>query len=73
MDLSLLYEFDLPRPWEGEHPWGQRMAERKAYQESIEQLPELKKARADRTAKALERGLTTARESALAGSPVVPD
>ncbi|HKR87458.1 MAG TPA: LLM class flavin-dependent oxidoreductase [Phenylobacterium sp.] len=38
MDLSLLYEFDVPQPWEGEHPWGQRLAERKAYQESIEQI-----------------------------------
>ena len=38
MDLSLLYEFDVPQPWEGEHPWGQRMAERKAYKENIEQI-----------------------------------
>lgn len=38
MDLSLLYEFDVPQPWEGEHPWGQRMAERRAYKENIEQI-----------------------------------
>lgn len=38
MDLGLLYEFDAPQPWEGEHPWGQRMAERKTYRENIEQI-----------------------------------
>ncbi len=38
MDLGLLYEFDVPQPWEGEHPWGQRMAERKVYEECIEQI-----------------------------------
>jgi alkanesulfonate monooxygenase SsuD/methylene tetrahydromethanopterin reductase-like flavin-dependent oxidoreductase (luciferase family) len=38
MDLSLLYEFDVPQPWEGEHPWGQRMAERKAYKDCLEQI-----------------------------------
>lgn len=30
MELGLLYEFDVPRPWAGEHPWGQRTAERGA-------------------------------------------
>jgi alkanesulfonate monooxygenase SsuD/methylene tetrahydromethanopterin reductase-like flavin-dependent oxidoreductase (luciferase family) len=25
MELGLLYEFEAPKPWEGEHPWGQRM------------------------------------------------
>ena len=38
MDLGLLYEFDAPQPWEGQHPWGQRMAERRVYRESIEQI-----------------------------------
>ena len=38
MDLSLLYEFDVPQPWDGEHPWGQRMAERRVYKENIEQI-----------------------------------
>ena len=38
MKLSLFYEFDVPQPWAGEHPWGQRMAERRTYQENIEQI-----------------------------------
>ncbi len=38
MDLSLLYEFDVPQPWKGEHPWGQRMEERRVYKENIEQI-----------------------------------
>src|SRR5438552_1554559 len=38
MDLSLLYEFDVPQPWEGGHHCAQRMAERKADEESIVQL-----------------------------------
>ena len=38
MELGLLYEFDVPQPWEGEHPWGQRNAERKTYHECIEQI-----------------------------------
>ena len=38
MNLGLLYEFDVPQPWEGEHPWGQRMGERRAYRENIEQI-----------------------------------
>lgn len=38
MDLSLLYEFDVPQPWDGEHPWGQRHAERRVYQENLAQI-----------------------------------
>ncbi len=38
MDLSLLYEFDVPQPWAGEHPWGQRAAEQKAYKENLAQI-----------------------------------
>ena len=38
MDLGLLYEFDVPQPWEGAHPWGQRHAERRAYAENLEQI-----------------------------------
>src|SRR5690606_41511607 len=35
MELGLLYEFDVPQPWAGEHPWGQRTAERLAYENNI--------------------------------------
>lgn len=38
MELGLLYEFDVAQPWAGEHPWGQRMAERAAYKECLEQI-----------------------------------
>lgn len=38
MELGMLYEFDVPQPWAGEHPWGQRTAERTAYRENIEQI-----------------------------------
>lgn len=38
MELGLLYEFDVPHPWAGEHPWGQRKAEREAYRDNIEQI-----------------------------------
>jgi alkanesulfonate monooxygenase SsuD/methylene tetrahydromethanopterin reductase-like flavin-dependent oxidoreductase (luciferase family) len=38
MDLGLLYEFDCPQPWEGEHPWGQRNIERAAYRDNLEQI-----------------------------------
>ena len=38
MELGLLYEFDAPQPWAGEHPWGQRMAERTAYEDNIKQI-----------------------------------
>ena len=38
MELGLLYEIDTPKPWPGEHPWGQRLAERRAYEECIDQI-----------------------------------
>ena len=38
MELGLLYEFDVPRPWPGEHPWGQRTAERQVYADNLEQI-----------------------------------
>src|SRR6516165_8974642 len=38
MELGLLYEFDVPQPWTGEHPWGQRNAERMAYRDNLEQI-----------------------------------
>jgi len=38
MRLDLLYEVDVPKPWEGEHPWGQRRGERRAYAEALEQI-----------------------------------
>ncbi|MBV1687842.1 LLM class flavin-dependent oxidoreductase [Novosphingobium sp. G106] len=38
MELGLLYEFDVPQPWAGEHPWGQRTEERRVYRENIEQI-----------------------------------
>jgi len=38
MELGLLYEFDVPQPWQGEHPWGQRMEERRVYTENLEQI-----------------------------------
>ena len=38
MDLGMLYEFDAPQPWAGEHPWGQRTIERQIYQENIQQI-----------------------------------
>ena len=38
MELGLLYEFEAPKPWAGEHPWGQRIAERSAYDNCIEQI-----------------------------------
>jgi alkanesulfonate monooxygenase SsuD/methylene tetrahydromethanopterin reductase-like flavin-dependent oxidoreductase (luciferase family) len=38
MELGLLYEFDCPQPWAGQHPWGQRMAERQTYRDNIEQI-----------------------------------
>jgi alkanesulfonate monooxygenase SsuD/methylene tetrahydromethanopterin reductase-like flavin-dependent oxidoreductase (luciferase family) len=38
MELGLLYEFDCPQPWAGEHPWGQRMAERQSYRDNIQQI-----------------------------------
>jgi alkanesulfonate monooxygenase SsuD/methylene tetrahydromethanopterin reductase-like flavin-dependent oxidoreductase (luciferase family) len=38
MKLDLLYEIDVPHPWPGVHPYGQRAAEQKAYSEAIEQI-----------------------------------
>lgn len=38
MELGLLYEFEAPKPWAGNHPWGQRTAERAAYQNCLEQV-----------------------------------
>lgn len=38
MELGLLYEFEAPKPWAGEHPWGQRTMERQAYKNCIEQI-----------------------------------
>lgn len=38
MELGLLYEIEAPQPWAGEHPWGQRVAERTAYKNCIEQI-----------------------------------
>jgi alkanesulfonate monooxygenase SsuD/methylene tetrahydromethanopterin reductase-like flavin-dependent oxidoreductase (luciferase family) len=38
LKLDLLYEVDVPRPWPGEHPYGQRLAEQQAYKEAIEQI-----------------------------------
>jgi len=38
MELGLLYEFDVPKPWAGNHPWGQRTAERAVYRDCIEQI-----------------------------------
>src|SRR5205823_11600587 len=37
--LDLLYEIDAPRPWDaGEHPWGQRAREQRAYGEMLDQV-----------------------------------
>jgi alkanesulfonate monooxygenase SsuD/methylene tetrahydromethanopterin reductase-like flavin-dependent oxidoreductase (luciferase family) len=38
MELGLLYEIEATKPWAGDHPWGQRMSERQAYADSIEQI-----------------------------------
>ena len=38
MELGMLYEFEAPQPWAGEHPWGQRTVERMAYRSCIEQI-----------------------------------
>jgi alkanesulfonate monooxygenase SsuD/methylene tetrahydromethanopterin reductase-like flavin-dependent oxidoreductase (luciferase family) len=38
MKLDLLYEVDVPRPWPGVHPYGQRKAEQEAYRDSIAQI-----------------------------------
>jgi alkanesulfonate monooxygenase SsuD/methylene tetrahydromethanopterin reductase-like flavin-dependent oxidoreductase (luciferase family) len=36
--LDLLYEIDVPKPWAGSHPWGQREAEQRSYREALEQI-----------------------------------
>jgi alkanesulfonate monooxygenase SsuD/methylene tetrahydromethanopterin reductase-like flavin-dependent oxidoreductase (luciferase family) len=37
--LDLLYEIDVPKPWnDGPHPYGQRIAEQRAYAETLEQI-----------------------------------
>jgi alkanesulfonate monooxygenase SsuD/methylene tetrahydromethanopterin reductase-like flavin-dependent oxidoreductase (luciferase family) len=39
MKLDVLYEVDVPRPWDGgPHPHGQRLAEQRAYREAVEQI-----------------------------------
>ena len=38
MKLDLFYEIDVPRPWPGEFPEGQKKAEQEAYKEAIEQI-----------------------------------
>lgn len=38
MKLDLLYEIDVPKPWPGSHPYGQRQAEQEAYREAFEQI-----------------------------------
>ena len=38
MKLDLLYEIDVPNPWPGPHPYGQRRGEQRAYREAIEQI-----------------------------------
>ena len=38
MKLDLLYEIDVPKPWPGPHPYGQRQAEQTAYREAFEQI-----------------------------------
>lgn len=38
MKLDLLYEIDVPKPWPGPHPYGQREAEQRAYREAFEQI-----------------------------------
>lgn len=38
MELGLLYEFEAPQPWAGNHPWGQRTAERTVYKNALEQI-----------------------------------
>lgn len=38
MKLDVLYEIDVPRPWDGPHPYGQREGEQRAYQEALEQI-----------------------------------
>ncbi|MEU9720255.1 LLM class flavin-dependent oxidoreductase [Streptomyces sp. NPDC047976] len=35
MDLDVLDEIDVPRPWHGAHPYGRRAAEQRAYREAV--------------------------------------
>jgi alkanesulfonate monooxygenase SsuD/methylene tetrahydromethanopterin reductase-like flavin-dependent oxidoreductase (luciferase family) len=36
--LDLLYEVDVPYPWDGAHPYGQRAREQRAYAEALQQI-----------------------------------
>ena len=38
MKLDLFYEIDVPRPWPGEFPHGQKAAEQQSYKEALEQI-----------------------------------
>ncbi|MGH2821339.1 MAG: LLM class flavin-dependent oxidoreductase, partial [Actinomycetota bacterium] len=38
MKLDVLYEVDVPKPWDKAHPQGQREAEQRAYAEALEQI-----------------------------------
>ncbi|MER5955844.1 hypothetical protein [Streptomyces sp. NPDC001893] len=38
MDLDVLYEIDVPKPWQDAHPHGQRPAEQRACREAVEQI-----------------------------------
>lgn len=38
MKLDLLYEIDVPKPWDGEHPYAQRREEQRAYREALDQI-----------------------------------
>jgi len=38
LKLDILYEVDAPKPWDGDHPEGQRQREQRAYYEAIEQI-----------------------------------
>ena len=38
MKLDLLYEIDVPKPWPGPHPYGQREAKQRAYREALAQI-----------------------------------
>lgn len=38
MKLDLLYEIDVPKPWSGPHPEGQKQGEQRAYRETLEQI-----------------------------------
>lgn len=38
MELDLLYEVDVAKPWARPHPYGQREREQRAYREAVEQI-----------------------------------